>query len=156
MWAGAQGVIKYAYKALATPLSETLCYEIEIKYGEKDGTYNETLQSMHSVTYQFMWINISGERACVPDGDFPDTVGPCCEDMTFLTLASSALIAQPGPKRNPHTGHDTLAENRADHRPTEWPGLAHGLPLYTSTLLCPHSCDRFQCTGTDNSLVIAC
>lgn len=50
MWAGAQGVIKYAYKVLAKPLSETLFYEIEIKYAKKDGTYNETLQSMRSVT----------------------------------------------------------------------------------------------------------
>lgn len=84
MWTGARGVIKYAYKVLAKPLSEILFCEIEIKYTKKDGTYNETLQSMRSVTYRFMWINISGERACVPDGDFPVSVGPCCEDMMFL------------------------------------------------------------------------
>lgn len=54
MRTGVQGVIKYAYKVLAKPLSETLCYEIEIKYAKKDGTCNETLQSMCSVTYQFM------------------------------------------------------------------------------------------------------
>lgn len=98
----------------------------------------------------------SHEEICgVRDSDFLLSACPCSKDLMFLQPLN-AFIAQSGPKYNPHTDHDTLAEERAARRPTEQTGLAHGLLLYTSTLLCLCYCDRFQCTGTDNSLVIAC
>lgn len=50
--------------------------------------------------------------------DFLVSVCPCCEDMMFLQ-PFSAFIAQSGPKYNPQTDHDTLAEDIAAQRPTE-------------------------------------
>lgn len=96
-----------------------------------------------------------GKSAWGQGTDFLFSICPSCEDMMFLQ-PFGAFIAQPGPKHNLHTDHKTWAAARAAHRPTEKPGLAHGLPLYTSSQLCVFLCDRFQCTDTDNSLVIVC
>lgn len=95
------------------------------------------------------------KRARVQDDDFLFSICPCCEDMMFLQ-PSGAFMAQPGLKHNPHTDHEALAEDRAAQRPTEKPSLDHGLPLYTSSRFCVCFCDRFQCTDTDNSLVLVC
>lgn len=108
-----------------------------------------------SVAFQVVWRNRSGKCARGQGNEFLFSICPCCEDMMFLQL-SGAYIAQPGPKHNLHTDRKTWAAARAAHRPTEKPGLAQGLPLYTSSQLCVFLCDRFQCTDTDNSLVIVC
>ena len=73
---------------------------------------------MHSEIVDSFKLEIGWVNARVHVRDFLVSVCPRCEDMMFLQ-PSSASIAQPGPKYNPHTDHETLAEDRAGQRPTE-------------------------------------
>lgn len=123
--------------------------------GKKKPPSDTCSEFVDSVAFQVVWGNRSGKRARGQGNDFLFSICPCCEDMMFLQ-PFGAFIAQPGPKHNLHTDRKTWAAARAAHRPPEKPGLAHGLPLYTSSQLCVFLCDRFQCTDTDNSPVIVC